>query len=214
MKDAKTAQTVVVADSHAMIREGLRLRLEQTQNLTVVADASDGYSTLRACREHNPDILLMDFSISRPNGRDILLKVKKSCPTIRVIVLFDELKVSDAFFCLTNGALAIVTKQASGIDFVNATNAVVRGYTYMPSDFISAFFEIKKNLTKSGNMYALSPRELEIVDSCMDGRSTKDIAEALKISVRTVETHKSNIYRKTSCRNLDELSAEFARATA
>jgi DNA-binding NarL/FixJ family response regulator len=213
MKDTKTAQTVVVADSHAIIREGIKARLEQTETMSVIAEASDGYSTIKACRENNPDILLMDFFISRPSGRDLLVKIKKTCPEIRVIILFDEVKISDAFFCLTNGALAIVTKQSSGVDFVNATNAVIRGYTYMPSDFIAAFLEVKKNLTKSGNMFALSPRELEIVDSCIDGRTTKDIAEALRISVRTVETHKSNIYRKTSCRNLDELSAEFSRAT-
>lgn len=210
MKDTVLEQTVVVADSHAIVREGIRFRLEQTPNLSVVADAADGYSTLKACREHSPDILMMDLSISRPAGRELLVKVQRSCPSTRIIVLCDDLKVSNAFYCLSNGAIAIMPKQASGADFVNATNAAVRGYTYMPSEFISGFLEIRKNLTKSGNIFCLSPRELEIVDSCMQGRTTKDIAEALCISVRTVETHKSNIYRKTSCRNADELSVIFS----
>ena len=214
MIDAKLEQTVVVADSHAIVREGIRLRLEKTQNLSVVADATDGYTTLKACRDHVPNILLMDLSISRTEGRGLLVAIKKSCPSTRIIVLCDDLRVSNAFFCLSNGAVAIMTKQAAGSDFVNATNAAARGYSYMPTGFISEFLEVRKNLAKSGNIFCLSPRELEIIDSCMQGKSTKDIADALGISVRTVETHKSNIYRKTLCRNLDELTTEFTSVSA
>jgi DNA-binding NarL/FixJ family response regulator len=212
MKDSISAPTVIVADGHAIVREGIRFRLEQAQNFMVVADTSDGYSTLKACRENNPDILMMDFSIARPSGREVLLKVKKSCPSTRIIVLCEDMKVSNAFYCLSNGAIAFMPKQASGVDFENATKAAIRGYTYMPHEFLSEFLKIRKNLTKAGNIFGLSPRELEIVDSCMQSKSTKDIAESLSISVRTVETHKNNIYRKTSCRGIDDLSAIFAQA--
>ena len=153
----------------------------------------------------------MDFSISRPNGRELLIKVRSSCPETKVIVLCSEMKIANAFYCLSNGAVAFMPKQASGSDFVNATAAAIRGYSYMPEEFIYEFLATRKHLTRSGNMFGLSPRELEIVDSCMQGRSTKDIAEACNISVRTVETHKNNIYRKTSCSSMADLSAIFSR---
>lgn len=203
-------QTVVIADSHAIVREGIRDRLERNSTLTVVAEAQDGYSALKACRDYSPNILLMDFSITRPNGRELLAKVRASRPDTRVIVLCSEMKVSNAFYCLSNGAVGFMPKQAAGSDFVNATTAAIRGYSYMPNEFIAEFLETRKHLTRSGNIFGLSPRELEIVDACMQGKSTKDIAEACSISIRTVETHKNNIYRKTSCRSMAELSAIFA----
>ena len=205
-------QTVVVADSHAIVREGIRDRLEQRNNLSVVAEAQDGYGALKACRDLSPDILLLDFSITRPSGREVLTKVRASNPDTRVIVLSSDMEVSNAFYCLSNGAVAFMPKQASGFDFVNAATAAIRGYSYMPIEFIASFLETRKHLTRSGNIFGLSPRELEIVDSCMQGKSTKDIAEACSISVRTVETHKNNIYRKTSCRSLKELEAVFGNA--
>jgi DNA-binding NarL/FixJ family response regulator len=203
-------QSVIIADSHAIVREGIRDRLEKQPNMTVVAEAWDGYSALKACREFQPNIFLMDFTITRPSGRELLAKVRKSCVDTKVIVLCSEMKVSNAFFCFSKGAFAFMPKQASGSDFVNAVGAAARGYSYMPNDFVSEFLETRRNLTRSGNIFGLSPRELEIVDSCMQGKSTKDIAEACNISVRTVETHKNNIYRKTSCRSLEDLTTIFA----
>lgn len=210
MDGAINLQTVVVADSHAIVREGISDRLEQNADLSVVAEAQDGYSALKACRDHSPNVLLMDFSITRPSGREVLAKVRATRPETRVIVLASEMKVSNAFYCLTNGAIAFMPKQASGYDFLNAVTAAIRGYSYMPNDFIAAFLETRKHLTRSGNIFGLSPRELEVVDSCMQGKSTKDIAEACNISVRTVETHKNNIFRKTSCRSVADLAAIFA----
>ncbi len=210
MNGKQDVQTVVVADSHAIVREGIRDRLEQRNNLSVVAEAQDGYGALKACRDLSPNILLLDFSITRPSGREVLTKVRNACPDTRVIVLTSEVEVSNAFYCLSNGAVAFMPKQASGFDFVNATTAAIRGYSYMPIEFIASFLQTRKHLTRSGNIFGLSPRELEIVDSCIQGKSTKEIAEACSISVRTVETHKNNIYRKTSCRSFEDLSAIFA----
>lgn len=203
-------QSVVIADSHAIVREGIRDRIMAQSDMSVVAEAWDGYSALKACREFNPNIFLMDFTITRPSGRELLGKVRHSCPNTKIIVLCSEMKVSNAFFCFSKGAFAFMPKQSSGTDFVSAVAAASRGFSYMPNDFVSEFLETRRNLTRSGNIFGLSPRELEIVDSCMQGKSTKDIAEACNISVRTVETHKNNIYRKTSCRSLDDLTAIFA----
>lgn len=210
MGSAANLQTVVVADSHAIVREGISDRLNQNADLSVVAEAHDGYSALKACRDYSPSVLLLDFSITRPSGREVLAKLRATRPETRVIVLASEMKVSDAFYCLNNGAMAFMPKQASGCDFLNAVTAAVRGYSYMPNDFIAAFLEARKQLTRSGNIFGLSSRELEIVDSCMQGKSTKDIAADCGISVRTVETHKNNIFRKTSCRSVADLAAVFA----
>ena len=209
MENTTEVKTVVVADVHSIVREGIRDRLEMRGNLSVIAEAQDGYGTLKACRDLAPDILLMDFSILRPSGREVLLKMAKTCPDTRIIVLSSEVDAANAFFSLANGAVAFIPKQASGFDFVNATTAAIRGFTYMPTSFISSFLEARKNVMRSGNIYGLSPREIEIVDTCIDGKSTKEVAELFGISVRTVETHKNNIYKKTSCRCMDDLVAIF-----
>ena len=211
MRDLETSQSIVIADSHAIVREGIRDRLENHSDMNVVAEASDGYSALKACREFLPSVLLMDFTITRPSGRELLIKVRTSCPDTRIVVLSSEMKVSNAFYCLSNGAAAFMPKQASGSDFVNATVAALRGFSYMPNEFITEFLETRRHLTRSGNIFGLSPRELEIVDCCMQGKSTKDIAEMCSISVRTVETHKNNIYRKTSCCSIEDLTAIFSQ---
>lgn len=210
MKNFQNVNTVVIADSHAIVREGIKDRLENSGKLRVVAEAEDGFSALKACRDQAPNILLMDFLIQRPSGRELLTKVKKSCPETRIIVLCSEMKIANAFFCLSNGAMAFIPKQASGSDFVNATNAATRGYSYMPTEFISEFLETRNHLLKSGNIFVLSRRELEIVDSCMRGKTSKEVAADCNISLRTVETHKSNMYRKTSCRNIQELTQIFS----
>lgn len=209
-----TGETVVIADSHAIIREGIRERLERSGFLTVIGEASDGFGALKHCRDGQPSILLMDFSITRPSGREVLVKIRKSSPDTKIIILCAEMKVSSAFYCLSNGAVAFMPKQAAGTDFEYAAAAAIRGFTYMPCDLIAQFMKTRKQLTRSGNIFGLSPRELEIVDSCLQGKSTKEIADVCDISIRTVETHKNNIYRKTSCQSLSDLTEIFAEVAS
>ncbi len=207
MKIDQINQTsVVVADTHAIVREGISSRLLASGVVDKAHEASDGYSAIRKCRTHAPDVLILDYSIHRPSGREVLLKVSQHCPDIKVVVVSSEITVTNAHFVLTNGAVAYMPKQASGVDFVNATSAALRGFTYLPAEFLSEFVESRRHLTRTGNIFGLSPREIEILDACISGQSTKEVASTFEISVRTVETHRNNIYKKTACNNLRDLA--------
>ncbi len=198
---------VVIADGHEMVRESITARIETACDVSVVAGTADGYATIKAFRQLDPDLLIMDFGLQRPAGTEVLSKIVRMRPDIKIIVVTSEPSIANAFFALSNGAAAFMPKQSSSMDFVHAVNAVLNGYSYMPNDIMTQFVKSRRNLTRAGNVFGLSPRELEIMKACSDGTSTKQVANNLDISVRTVETHRHNIYRKTNCRNQAELQS-------
>ncbi len=198
---------IVIADSHEIIREGIASRLVESCEVDVVAEASDGYSAIKACRQHNPEILLMDLSLTRPSGPETLTKIRQSNPDLKVVVLSSDASISNAFFVLSRGAIGFMPKQAKGMDFVNAIRAAQSGYTYLPMDFLKEFVRSRRNLTRTGNIFGLSPREIEILEACVNGQTAKEVAQNFDISVRTVETHRNSIYKKTSCKCFKELAS-------
>lgn len=199
--------SVVVADAHEMVRESITNRIEKGCDVSVVAGTSDGYATLKAIRQFQPALFIMDLGLERPSGTEVLKKAIKFNPDMRVIVLTSESTIANAFYALSQGAMAFMPKQASAVDFVNAVRATLSGFSYMPNDLMMEFVKSRHNLSRVGNIFGLSPRELEIMKACSGGRSTKEVANDLNISVRTVETHRHNIYRKTNCKNHKEMQS-------
>lgn len=197
--------TVVIADNIEIVREGIAAKLENVSRFNVVGLAADGFSTLKLCRSLNPDVLVLDLEITRPSGIEILSKVRKSCPDTKIVILSSETSMNKAFMALSKGAVAYMPKQSRGTDFVSAIHAAADGYAFLPSEFVDDMVQSRRNVTRTGNLFGLSPREMEVLVACAEGQSTKDVAETLEISVRTVETHRNSIYRKTSCNGLDDL---------
>lgn len=202
--------SVIIADGHEVVRDGIAARIEADTAVNVVAKVSDGYSCLKECRQCDPDILILDLSITRPSGSETLMRARKASPRLKILMLSSDASIANAFFCLSQGAVGFMPKQALGADFVNAVRAASNGFTYLPVEFLKEFLQARRNLTRTGNAFGLSPREVEILDACTGGQSNKDIATSLNISVRTVETHRNSIYRKTSCRNFSELTKVVA----
>ena len=204
--DIKTLRPkVIVADGHEMVRESISLRIERGCDVDVVAGTADGYSTIKAFRQHQPDLLIMDLGLLRPAGTEVLTKITKMNLDVKIIVVTSEPTISNAFYALSRGASALMPKQVSSTDFVNAVNAVLSGFSYMPSGIMTQFVKSRRNLSRVGNVFGLSPRELEIMKACADGKTAKEVASELEISVRTVETHRHNIYRKTNVKNQQEM---------
>lgn len=197
--------SVVIADGLEIVREGIARKLEEHGETRVAGIAADGFSTLKLCRSLKPNILVLDLALTRPSGMETLEKVRASSPETKVIVLLSEVTAGSAFAALAKGAIAVVPKQAKTADFVCAINAAINGFTYMPTEFVESFVQSKRNVSRTGNLFGLSPRELEVLEACTDGQSTKEVAQLLDISVRTVETHRNSIYRKTDCSCLAEL---------
>ncbi|MFQ6550979.1 response regulator [Aestuariibius insulae] len=202
----ESAIRVVIADSHEIVREGIANRLVASCNVEIVGQASDGYTAIKVCRSCRPDILLMDLSLQRPSGAETLSKLRSTLSDMKIVVLSSDATTSDAFSTLAAGAVAFMPKQARGIHFVNAIRAASEGYTLLPTEYLAEFVSLRRNITRTGNIYGLSPREIEILEACTSGQKTKEVAENLSISVRTVETHRNSIYRKTNSRSLSDLS--------
>lgn len=201
---------IVIADSHEIVREGISAKLQKDCEASVVGQASDGYATLKVCRNEEPDLLLMDLSLTRPSGLDTFRKLRQSSPHLKILILSSDAEPSGAFAMLSEGAVGYMPKQAKSDDFVAAVNAVMMGYSCFPTQYVDDFFKLRRRMVKSGNIYGLSPREIEVLQACVDGYKTREVADRLSISVRTVETHRNSIYRKTDCRDLDAL-AKMAR---
>lgn len=198
--------TVIVADGHEIVRDGVASRIEKGCDVEVVGTPGDGYSTLKLFRQHRPDLIIIDLGLERPNGKEVLSKIIRVNPNIKMIVTTSEPTISNAFYALSRGAAAFVPKQVSSTDFVHAVNAVLSGFSYVPNDVLGQFVKSRRNVSRVGNVFGLSPRELEIIKACAEGRSTKEVANDLGISVRTVETHRHNIYRKTKSKNQSDLT--------
>lgn len=197
---------VVIADSHEIVREGIAARISLNCNAEVVGQAEDGYSTIKACRQEKPDLLMMDLSLIRPSGMDTFLKLRQTEPDLKILILSSEAESSRAYALLSNGASGFMPKQAKGRDFVAAVSAISLGYTCFPAEYVTIFSSLRKNVKRSGNIYGLSPREIEVLIACCEGQKSAEVADKLDISVRTVETHRNSIYKKTDCRDLEELS--------
>lgn len=200
-----TKSTIVIADSLEIVREGIAAKLENCDRFEVIGLAGDGFSTLKLCRSLKPDVLVLDHEITRPSGTETLEKVRASCPDIKIVVLSSDVSVSNALLVLSKGAVAFMPKQSRGMDFVSAIHAAADGYAFLPTEFVEEFVKSRRNVTRTGNIFGLSPRETEVLLACAEGQSTKEVAQLLEISVRTVETHRNSIYRKTSCNGLDDL---------
>ncbi len=196
----------MVADGHAMVREGIAASLREEFDADIDSDVSDGYTLLKRCRHKSPDVVIMDLHLTRPSGAETMKKLLDMMPTIKIIVVSAEAETSDAVFALSHGALAFIPKQARADDFANAVRAAIGGYAYLPTALLGGFVKSRSNLPPAENDFGLSHREIEILKATLDGMSIKDVAAKLDISPRTVETHRNRIYRKTSCRNPDELA--------
>ncbi|HLR06958.1 MAG TPA: response regulator transcription factor [Pyrinomonadaceae bacterium] len=179
---------VLLADHHALIRGGIRALLEKLPELEILAEASDGPEALRLIRQHRPDVALIESAMSGLSGFEVTALVKKECPGVHVLVLStyaDEECLRQALDC---GADGYLTMTASAAELELAIKTVANGQTYISSsatklleDFIRGSHETLKGLT---------PRQREVLKLIAEGKSTKEIALALNISVKTVETHR------------------------
>lgn len=195
----------IVADEFDIVREGLIARLNCDPCIDVVADTSSVDKTLEAIAQYNSDVLLLDLKIAGGTTAAFLSNLAATAKDTAVIALSSELKKFDMYLSLSKGAAGYLSKQARGDDYVRAVKAVAAGYAFIPSEMIDDIRLSYQRLTRTGNMYGLSPREIEVLEAGRNGRSARQIAGLLDISVRTVETHRCSIYRKTDCRNLEDI---------
>jgi DNA-binding NarL/FixJ family response regulator len=197
---------VVIADDHAVVRDGLRSLIDAQPGLQVVGEAADGDEAWRRACELAPDVLLLDLSMPGVGGADAAERIAADCPRVRVVALTMHEERGYVTRLLRTGAAGYVLKRSASADLVRAIRAVAGGATYVDPSLAGALLaEPTPRAGRGGARDAatpeISPREAEVLRLVARGHSNKEIAAELEISVKTVESHKTNGMSKLGVTN-------------
>jgi DNA-binding NarL/FixJ family response regulator len=185
---------LLLADDHALIRQGLKAFLER-QGFQVVCEASDGQEALRTAEKNQPDVAIIDISMPLLNGIDAARELKKSSPKTKAILLTQHDEDQYVTEALRAGVRGYVLKSQAADDLVHAINEVCRGSTYLSPGISRTVVDAYLSKTYAWDD-PLSSRERQVLQLVGEGKSTKDVALQLGISVKTAESHRARLMRK------------------
>lgn len=200
--------TLILADDHNVVREGLRLLLEAEPDLRVIAEAADGVETVRLVEQLQPDLLIVDVIMPGMNGLQVAYQVKRGCPATSVMML--SMYETDAYVveALQVGVSAYVLKKATSRELVHAVREVLAGRRYLSPPLNERALEAytqRMQDTRLDPYESLTAREREILHLAAEGLSNPGIAARLSLSPRTVEMHRANLMRKLRLKTQSEL---------
>jgi len=198
------ALRILIADDHEMVRQGLRRVIAEQSGWMICGEAATGRQAVEKAVATKPDVVVMDFSMPELNGMEATRQIRVALPETEVLILSMHESEELVREILAAGARGYVLKSDAGHSLVNAIKALAEHQPYFTSKISSLVLEgyLNPNTRESA---ALTPREREIVQLVAEGRSTKEVADLLGISVKTTETHRSNILRKLDLRSVTEL---------
>jgi DNA-binding NarL/FixJ family response regulator len=201
---------LLVADDHEVVRKGFRAILEAERDCEVVGEAGDGRRAVEMARELRPDIVVLDVSMPHLNGLEAARQILKSRPQTKILIL--TMHESDSLIreVLDTGARGYILKSDAGHDLVSAVEALRLNKTFFTSRVTQMILDgyLKGDPRPAESESArdrLTPRQREIVQLLAEGKSSKEIAVALGLSVKTAETHRANIMRKLDCHSVSEV---------
>jgi DNA-binding NarL/FixJ family response regulator len=200
---------VLLADDHGIVRRGLRSLLESEPGLSIVAEAADGLEALRLCDEHGPDTLIVDIGMPKMNGIEVAARVQKLAHPPRVIILSMHADESYILRALAAGARAYLLKDATDEDLLPAIRSVAAGKPFFSGAVTAVLVEdYMRRLQARGltdSYHLLTDREKEVLQLLAEGRSNKEVAGELDLSLSTVETHRANLMLKLNLHNTAEI---------
>ncbi len=199
---------ILLADDHKIVRDGLRTLIENEKDMEVVAEAEDGREAVKLTKKIIPKVVIMDITMPDLNGIDATRAILEEVPGVKVIALSMH---SDRRFVsgmLEAGASGYLLKDSAFEELARAVRAVVDNQIYLSpkiADIVVRRFVSKSTSTEKSAFTELTKREREVLQLLAEGVSTKDVAGRLNLSVKTVETHRSNIMEKLDIHTLSEL---------
>jgi DNA-binding NarL/FixJ family response regulator len=191
---------ILLADDHALVREGTRELLEREEDLQVVAEAGDGEEAVRLTASQHPDVALVDIAMPRLNGIEATKQIKALCPATAVLILTAYDDDQYVFALLEAGAAGYLLKNVRGRDLVEAIRAVNAGesvlHPVIARKVLDRFARSPAEPAEESALDQLTERELEVLKLAAKGMSNQDIADHLSLSIRTVQAHLSAVFSK------------------
>lgn len=201
---------IILADDHKVMRAGLRNLISQEPDLEVVAEASTGREAVELCHKHEPDLVLMDIAMPELNGIEACRQVRAELPRVRVLALSMHADKQYAAGMLGAGASGYLLKDCAYDELVEAIRTVASGRTYLSPEITGVvlrdYVDRLSGAEADSAFSVLTDREREVLQLVAEGHTTKQIAEKLYVSVKTVESHRQNIMDKLEIRTIAELT--------
>lgn len=202
------AISVVLADDHTIVRDGLRALLEANAEIQVVGDAENGRQVISLVKEMQPDVVIMDISMPELNGIDATRQIQEICPQVKVIVLSMLGTADHVFHALQAGVRGYLLKESAGREVMEAVQSVYAGEMYfskpithtMINDYVQA-----RTTAQSDSLKSLSIRENEILCLVVEGKTSAEIGKSLHLSPKTVDSYRSRMMQKLGVSDLTEL---------
>ncbi len=191
---------VLIADDHALVREGIAAFLKLSDEFEVVAEASDGIEAIEKTNKHHPDIVIMDINMPKLGGLEATIEIKKNSPDTKVLVLtqYEDKEYISRF--LKAGVSGYLLKKAVGSDLLTGLKAITRGELYLYSsiatEVVARYLQGDKPSDAEDSYEKLSDREKQVLKLVAEGYTHKEIADMLCISVKTVIAHQTNLGEK------------------
>lgn len=201
--------SIVIADDHTIVRQGLKKIILEEKGLKVIGEAKDGREAIAAVQDLKPDILIMDIAMPELNGIEATRQIKQTRPETKIIILSMHDHSRYVRELLGLGVSGYLLKNAASHDIVKAVISAAKGQTFLSptisSKVIEDYVELNKKSLEEELYNTLSNREREVFQMVVEGASTKKIAETLCVSPSTVKSHRSNIMEKLKMDNLSKL---------
>jgi len=199
-----TRLRIALADDHTLVRAGIRALLEADGRVEVVTESGDGREALELVLRHRPDVALIDLGMPGLNGLELARRLTQELPRTRVIVLSMHAEASYVRQALKAGVAGYLVKGAAVSELPLAIESVVRGETYLSPRISQTVVQefLRDGAGEPDPLEGLTGRQREILQLVAEGRSTKEIASALELSVKTVETHRSRIMDRLGIRDI------------
>ena len=198
---------ILLADDHALVRAGIRSLLQEMAGIEVVAEAGDGLEAVRLTALHQPDLVLMDVAMKNANGLEATLEIRRQFPAVKVLILSMYTNEEYVVQALRAGASGYMVKDSAPLELELAINAIKAGDTYLSPPVSRQVVESYMQRVGGAVTPAepLTPRQREVLQFIAEGKSTKEVAYQLKLSVKTVETHRRQIMERLNVHDIPGL---------
>ncbi len=200
---------VFIADDHTIVRDGLRAILEAQGDITVVGDAANGREAVDKVKKLKPDVVIMDIAMPELNGIGATYQIHQIFPSVEVVILSIFSTTEHIFRAFDAGARGYLLKESAGIEVVNAIRAVHAGRRYLSQKIdeilVDDYIQLRKVTESKTPLDLLSPREREVLQLVAEGKTSREIANLLYLSPKTVETYRSRLMQKLDLKDIPDL---------